>query len=40
MKLNEGQRLVMIGDSITVGERKYPYGERLFQGVGKGMPHS
>ncbi|MFE0555504.1 hypothetical protein ACFW1P_06165 [Paenibacillus sp. NPDC058910] len=36
MKLNEGQRLVMIGDSITDCERKYPYGEGLFQGVGKG----
>ena len=36
MKLKEGQRLVMIGDSITDCERKYPYGEGLFQGVGKG----
>jgi lysophospholipase L1-like esterase len=36
MKLRKGQRLVMIGDSITDCERKYPYGEGLFQGVGKG----
>ncbi|MBB6734634.1 SGNH/GDSL hydrolase family protein [Cohnella zeiphila] len=36
MKLNDGQRLVMIGDSITDCERKFPYGEGLFQGVGKG----
>ncbi|WP_339819276.1 SGNH/GDSL hydrolase family protein [Paenibacillus sp. FSL R7-0216] len=36
MKLRNGQRLVMIGDSITDCERKYPYGEGLFQGVGKG----
>lgn len=28
MKLREGQRLVMIGDSITDCERNYPYGER------------
>ncbi|ETT68564.1 hypothetical protein MHI43_24565 [Paenibacillus sp. FSL H8-0457] len=28
MRLNEGQPLVMIGDSITVCERKYPYGRR------------
>ncbi|MFB9276619.1 SGNH/GDSL hydrolase family protein [Cohnella cellulosilytica] len=36
MKLTTGQRLVMIGDSITDGERKFPQGEGLFQGVGKG----
>ncbi|WP_169082181.1 SGNH/GDSL hydrolase family protein [Paenibacillus sp. PL91] len=36
MKLEKGQRLVMIGDSITDCERKFPYGEGLFQGVGKG----
>jgi|HigsolmetaGSP12D_1036236.scaffolds.fasta_scaffold00250_17 lysophospholipase L1-like esterase len=36
LKLNRGQRLLMIGDSITDCERKYPYGEGLFQGVGKG----
>ncbi|WP_255250628.1 hypothetical protein [Paenibacillus lautus] len=29
MRLNEGQPLVMIGDSITVCERKYPYGEAI-----------
>ncbi|WP_186326445.1 hypothetical protein [Paenibacillus sp. Y412MC10] len=28
MRLNEGQRLVVIGDSITVCERKYRYGRR------------
>ncbi|MBD2872064.1 SGNH/GDSL hydrolase family protein [Paenibacillus arenilitoris] len=36
MKLEQGQRLVMIGDSITDCERKFPYGEGLFQGVGRG----
>lgn len=36
MKLGQGQRLVMIGDSITDCERKFPQGEGLFQGVGKG----
>jgi hypothetical protein len=36
MKLNDGQRLVMIGDSITDCDRKFPYGEGLFQGGGKG----
>lgn len=36
MKMDKGQRLVMIGDSITDCERKFPYGEGLFQGVGKG----
>jgi len=36
MKLEKGQRLVMIGDSITDCERKFPHGEGLFQGVGKG----
>lgn len=36
MKLKQGQRLVMIGDSITDCERKFPHGEGLFQGVGKG----
>ncbi|WP_127490619.1 SGNH/GDSL hydrolase family protein [Paenibacillus glycanilyticus] len=36
MKLEQGQRLVMIGDSITDCERKFPHGEGLFQGVGKG----
>ncbi|MHA2852427.1 hypothetical protein ACXZ7E_00435 [Paenibacillus lautus] len=28
MKLREGERLVMIGVSITVCERKYPYGSQ------------
>jgi lysophospholipase L1-like esterase len=36
IKLEKGQRLVMIGDSITDCERKFPYGEGLFQGVGRG----
>lgn len=36
MKLEQDQRLVMIGDSITDCERKFPHGEGLFQGVGKG----
>jgi len=36
MKLMAGQRLVMIGDSITDCERSFPHGEGLFQGVGKG----
>ncbi|WP_217592142.1 SGNH/GDSL hydrolase family protein [Cohnella sp. GbtcB17] len=36
MKLTSGQRLVMIGDSITDCERRFPHGEGLFQGVGKG----
>lgn len=36
MKLERGQRLVMIGDSITDCDRKFPHGEGLFQGVGKG----
>jgi len=36
MKLEKGQRLVVIGDSITDCERKFPHGEGLFQGVGKG----
>lgn len=31
-----GQTLVMIGDSITDCERKRPYGEGLFGGIGKG----
>ncbi|MDO3411791.1 SGNH/GDSL hydrolase family protein [Saccharibacillus sp. CPCC 101409] len=36
MKLEKGQRLVLIGDSITDCERRFPYGEGLFQGTGKG----
>lgn len=36
LKLGQGQRLVLIGDSITDCERKFPLGEGLFQGVGKG----
>lgn len=36
MRLEKGQRLVMIGDSITDCDRKFPHGEGLFQGVGKG----
>ncbi|MBB6694871.1 SGNH/GDSL hydrolase family protein [Cohnella xylanilytica] len=36
MKLRHNQRLVLIGDSITDCERKFPHGEGLFQGVGKG----
>jgi lysophospholipase L1-like esterase len=36
MKLKKGQRMVIIGDSITDCERKFPHGEGLFQGVGKG----
>lgn len=36
MKLSDGQRLVMIGDSITDSDRRFPRGEGLFQGVGRG----
>ncbi|GIN71513.1 lipase [Bacillus sp. J14TS2] len=36
MKLEKGCKLVMIGDSITDCGRKHPYGEGLFEGVGKG----
>jgi len=36
MKFGKGQKLVMIGDSITDCERKRPYGEGLFGGIGKG----
>ncbi len=36
MKLNKNDKLVMIGDSITDCERKRPYGEGIFGGVGKG----
>jgi lysophospholipase L1-like esterase len=36
LKVKHGQRLLMIGDSITDCERKHPYGEGVFQGVGKG----
>lgn len=36
MLLEKGSKMVMIGDSITDCERKYPYGEGLFQGIGKG----
>lgn len=36
MRLEQGQKLVMIGDSITDCERKRPQGEGLFGGTGKG----
>ncbi|GLX66702.1 SGNH/GDSL hydrolase family protein [Paenibacillus glycanilyticus] len=36
MKLEQEQRFVVIGDSITDCERRFPHGEGLFQGVGKG----
>ncbi|MFC5464863.1 SGNH/GDSL hydrolase family protein [Lederbergia graminis] len=36
MKLETGSKLVMIGDSITDCGRKHPYGEGIFEGVGKG----
>lgn len=36
MKLEKGSKLVMIGDSITDCERRHPYGEGIFQGIGKG----
>jgi lysophospholipase L1-like esterase len=36
MLFEQGQKLVMIGDSITDCERKRPYGEGLFGGIGKG----
>jgi lysophospholipase L1-like esterase len=36
MRLAKGQKLVMIGDSITDCERKRPLGEGLFGGTGKG----
>jgi lysophospholipase L1-like esterase len=34
--LDKRDKLVMIGDSITDCDRKRPYGEGLFEGVGKG----
>jgi lysophospholipase L1-like esterase len=36
MIFSKGDKLVMIGDSITDCERKRPYGEGLFEGLGKG----
>ncbi|WP_127583353.1 SGNH/GDSL hydrolase family protein [Paenibacillus koleovorans] len=36
MLLQNSEKLVMIGDSITDCERKRPYGEGLFGGIGKG----
>lgn len=36
MKIEQGQKLVMIGDSITDSERRRPLGEGLFGGIGKG----
>ncbi|WNR46088.1 SGNH/GDSL hydrolase family protein [Paenibacillus roseipurpureus] len=36
MLLQKGEKLIMIGDSITDCERKHPYGEGLFAGIGKG----
>ena len=36
MKLQAGQKLVMIGDSITDAERVKPDGEGLFGALGKG----
>jgi len=36
MKLNFGDKLVMIGDSITDCDSKRPVGEGLFEGLGKG----
>lgn len=36
MKLEQGQKLLFIGDSITDCERAKPEGEGLFQALGKG----
>lgn len=36
MKFAQGDKLVMIGDSITDAERARPLGEGLFGGIGKG----
>ncbi|CAN7612936.1 SGNH/GDSL hydrolase family protein [Paenibacillus sp. LjRoot56] len=36
MLLQKSEKLIMIGDSITDCERKRPYGEGLFGGIGKG----
>lgn len=36
MLIEKNAKLVMIGDSITDCERKRPYGEGLFGGIGKG----
>src|SRR5579871_4578871 len=36
MRLKEGSKLVMIGDSITDSERARPVGEGLFNALGRG----
>lgn len=36
MKLEKGSKLVMIGASVTDCGRRHPYGEGLFDGLGKG----
>ncbi|HEY3280674.1 MAG TPA: SGNH/GDSL hydrolase family protein [Armatimonadota bacterium] len=38
MKLEQGSKLVMIGDSITDVERARPVGEGLFNALGNGYP--
>ncbi|WP_020616098.1 SGNH/GDSL hydrolase family protein [Paenibacillus daejeonensis] len=36
MKLSAGNKVVLIGDSITDCGRRQPHGEGLFEGIGKG----